>query len=729
MKYLISLFIVLGIGLLYTPQVFASSGFIAIPNEFGSSGTIYAGLLWTPNNYTQGPYMDPSHYSTCSGVSSNYLTGVLYNYNNNSVAATGMNSNISCDGYFVIQNGNIGNNFQDNTPYYATITDVNTGESWTTPCFEDIGNDNQLVPCPGIDSPPVLQLLTNTNIQQGGTYTANDSFTDPDATSWTATVNYGDGSGAQPLTLSGTNFTLSHQYNTQGTYYVNVTVTDNQGQTAAVSALIKVAGSGTITIPNQWAGSGSTNAGLLWTPNGYTASPAIDPYHYWPCNQSRTGTDGLIGALYNRATNTLVTTTPKTYMGCDGYMIEQDTSLSSGTIGADFQDNTPYYFIITDSNTGQTWKSPCFEDTGDDNQLVTCPANFSISGTVFTDSNHNGVQDNGEQDYNNATVTVSQNNQIVASTTTGSNGSYSFPSLAAGPYSAAITLPSGYTATTANPINVSLTENTTENFGIIPNAPSIASITLNSNPVTINTTLHASSSFTDPITNYTDSASWNWGDTHTSIGTVIENKGSGSVSNSHTYNSLGSDTITLTVTDNIRLSDILQEVVAVIPSGGLRGGNLAGVNYSGANLSGQNISNGNIQNAIFNNANLTNANFTSDNAQGASFIQADLAGANLTEADFQNVNFSSANLTSADFQGDNVKGSKMSEANLTNANLSGGNFQSINFTNANLAGVNLNTSNLKGSTVTGVTWSNTTCPNGTNSNKDNNTCVGQGGGL
>lgn len=96
------------------------------------------------------------------------------------------------------------------------------------------------------------------------------------------------------------------------------------------------------------------------------------------------------------------------------------------------------------------------------------PTLYSISGTVYTDTNHDGVQDNGEQGYPNATVTVSQNNQTVASTTSGSNGSYSFPSLESGNYSVAVTVPSGDIATTTNPATVALTANTTENFGIAP---------------------------------------------------------------------------------------------------------------------------------------------------------------------------------------------------------------------------------------------------------------------
>jgi uncharacterized protein YjbI with pentapeptide repeats len=45
------------------------------------------------------------------------------------------------------------------------------------------------------------------------------------------------------------------------------------------------------------------------------------------------------------------------------------------------------------------------------------------------------------------------------------------------------------------------------------------------------------------------------------------------------------------------------------------------------------------------------------------------------------------------------------------------NLADANFTNDNLTGADLTGANL-----TGVTWSNTTCPDGTNSNTDGDTC-------
>ncbi len=87
---------------------------------------------------------------------------------------------------------------------------------------------------------PVINAISNATLNEGSTYTATGSFTDPDSTSWTATVDYGDGSGSQPLTLAGTNFSLNHIYKDSGIYTVTVSITDNQGATGTGTAAITV---------------------------------------------------------------------------------------------------------------------------------------------------------------------------------------------------------------------------------------------------------------------------------------------------------------------------------------------------------------------------------------------------------------------------------------------------------------------------------------------------------
>jgi DNA/RNA endonuclease G (NUC1) len=74
---------------------------------------------------------------------------------------------------------------------------------------------------------PSIATIPGATLLPGETYTANGSFTDPGADPWTATVDYGDGSGTVPLALTGTTFVLSHAYASAGTFTVTVKVSDD----------------------------------------------------------------------------------------------------------------------------------------------------------------------------------------------------------------------------------------------------------------------------------------------------------------------------------------------------------------------------------------------------------------------------------------------------------------------------------------------------------------------
>ena len=128
----------------------------------------------------------------------------------------------------------------------------------------------------------------------------------------------------------------------------------------------------------------------------------------------------------------------------------------------------------------------------------------------------------------------------------------------------------------------------------------------------------------------------------------------------------------------------------------------AGADLRRADLSGDNMPGINLSGAI-----VTEVNFTGD----------DLTGAIFTGAAVLDTGFEDANLTDADLSGDNLDGS-----NLTGADLSGTDFVDANLENATLLG----TTGDATTDVTGVTWLDTTCPDGTNSNYDGGTCLGHG---
>jgi len=88
---------------------------------------------------------------------------------------------------------------------------------------------------------PIVTLGADATLSEGVALSRLASFTDLDAsTSWTGTVNYGDGSATTALSLAANKtFTLEHLFE-PGTYVVNVTVTDDGGLTGTGSFRVTV---------------------------------------------------------------------------------------------------------------------------------------------------------------------------------------------------------------------------------------------------------------------------------------------------------------------------------------------------------------------------------------------------------------------------------------------------------------------------------------------------------
>lgn len=101
---------------------------------------------------------------------------------------------------------------------------------------------------------------------------------------------------------------------------------------------------------------------------------------------------------------------------------------------------------------------------------------------------------------------------------------------------------------------------------------------------------------------------------------------------------------------------------------------------------------------------------------------------NYKEAILNQTQFSGSGLNGADFTKAQLTSTRFLQSQLTNVNYSGADLRFSNFQEATLDTVNFTDANLKGTlsfdttTRTNITWSNTTCPDGTNSNNNGNTC-------
>ena len=90
--------------------------------------------------------------------------------------------------------------------------------------------------------------------------------------------------------------------------------------------------------------------------------------------------------------------------------------------------------------------------------------------------------------------------------------------------------------------------------------------------------------------------------------------------------------------------------------------------------------------------------------------------------DFSNVNLTDANLSYANLNGAILRFADLSNADLTYANLGGADLRFADLSDADLSDAYLYGSDLSNVDLTGVYWYGTTCPDGTNSDDNGNTC-------
>jgi uncharacterized protein YjbI with pentapeptide repeats len=171
----------------------------------------------------------------------------------------------------------------------------------------------------------------------------------------------------------------------------------------------------------------------------------------------------------------------------------------------------------------------------------------------------------------------------------------------------------------------------------------------------------------------------------------------------------------------------------------LSGEEMEGVDISNANLSGANLDDASlftaiVEGATFDNASLRNTVMEAAEGDGASFVNADMRGVDLYFADVRDANLSGANFTdtwmnsidfersnmqNAIFTGSTLTGVDLKETDLRGADLSFTLLRNSPMRNADLRNATLLGAELDGSNVLdGITWGNTTCSDGSNSDDD-----------
>ncbi|MGB2895018.1 MAG: PKD domain-containing protein [Anaerolineales bacterium] len=112
-----------------------------------------------------------------------------------------------------------------------------TAEPSDTPTAEPTPSEEP----PGESSPPTISLKQEICVKEGETIALAGSFQDPDSESWTATVDYGDGTGIHLLSLRpGKTFELRWVYGDDGDYTVTVRIADEGGAVGTIDLLVHV---------------------------------------------------------------------------------------------------------------------------------------------------------------------------------------------------------------------------------------------------------------------------------------------------------------------------------------------------------------------------------------------------------------------------------------------------------------------------------------------------------
>jgi Tol biopolymer transport system component/PKD repeat protein len=373
---------------------------------------------------------------------------------------------------------------------------------------------------------PTVDAGAGATINEGDTFSGSGSFTDPGADIWTATVDYGDGSGVQPLTLTGNTFALSHTYAENGDYTVEVCVSDDDEGVGCDGLQVTVNN----VAPSVDAGSDANiNEGNTFSGSGTFTDPGADTWEATVDYGDGSGSQPL-----TLTGNTFALS--HTYADNGVYTVEVCVTDDDDGVGCD---SLP----VTVNNVAPS------VDAGSD-------ATIDEGGTF---SGSGSFADPGADTWA-ATVGYGDGSGVQPLPLTGNTFALSHTYADNGVHTVEVCVTDEDNGTGCDTLNVT----------VLNVAPTVGAITAPVDPVQVNTAINTSADFTDQGVLDTHTAEWDWGDDTTSVGTVNETNGSGSVSDSHTYTVAGVYTVKLTVTDRDGGSDqsVFQYVVVYDPEGG-----------------------------------------------------------------------------------------------------------------------------------------------------------------
>ncbi len=210
-------------------------------------------------------------------------------------------------------------------------------------------------------------------------------------------------------------------------------------------------------------GSASVNAGLV-APSTISGTAFLDSNANGLRDAGEAGLSGVIVKLVSASGTVLATGTTSATGGYSFTAVMPGTDTVQFTAPAGYQFSTASTDTVTvTSGSSGTENAGLFEQT-------------SVTGIVFTDSNADGVQEAGETGLAGVTVNLlSSGGSVIATTTTGSNGSYSFTGMTPGSDTIQIVAPTGDQFSTASTDAVTLASGGSASFNAGVYAPASVS--------------------------------------------------------------------------------------------------------------------------------------------------------------------------------------------------------------------------------------------------------------
>ena len=388
---------------------------------------------------------------------------------------------------------------------------------------DDTGSDTDTTTHVVLNLPPSVGAVTVSPepSNEGQSVTASASFTDPGVNdTHTCTVDYGDGSGPLPGTVSaGTCTGPAHVYADEGTgsYTVTVSVSDTDGGTGSNTgshSVLNVAP----TVATPTVVPSSSNEGQSVTASATFTDPGTLDTHTCTVNYG----DGS-GALAGTVVGNLCTGPAHTYVDDGTFTVTVTVTDNDGGPGSNTTSHTvanlpPVVGAVTTN-------SPTAEGS-----LATASASFTDPGTA--DTHTCSINWGDGSPASSGTVTQGAGSGSCS-------GSHTYADEGTGSYTVTITIDDGDGGSDDNSASHTVT-----------NVPPVVAVPTTDSPTNEGASASATATFTDAGTADVHTCTVNWGDgSAVETGTVTEASGSGSCTDSHVYGDNGTFTVTVTIND------------------------------------------------------------------------------------------------------------------------------------------------------------------------------------